>query len=180
MFLCTQLVNCGLSDVTIKALEARGITALFPIQKHVYEPAAAGEPHFLLPLLNRSDICSRPVAKGSLVACQSLEPFELSGTGPAAVTVDIGLAPKQNKLGQKMLLCPGHLAALQTQVGGTSKAAFVWSLAGLFTDSILLTDYSTCDSLTVAHAAVLSRLWGCLVVCQETSNRTFCRMLVGT
>lgn len=37
-----QLVNCGLSDVTIKALEARGITALFPIQKHVYEPAAAG------------------------------------------------------------------------------------------------------------------------------------------
>ncbi|KAL3136406.1 hypothetical protein ABBQ38_005663 [Trebouxia sp. C0009 RCD-2024] len=36
------LVNCGLSDVTIKALEARGITALFPIQKHVYEPAAAG------------------------------------------------------------------------------------------------------------------------------------------
>jgi len=40
-----QLVNCGLSDVTIKALEARGITALFPIQKHVYEPAAAGEVH---------------------------------------------------------------------------------------------------------------------------------------
>lgn len=37
-----QLVNCGLSEVTIKALEARGITALFPIQKHVYEPAAAG------------------------------------------------------------------------------------------------------------------------------------------
>ena len=37
-----QLVNCGLSDITIKALEARGITALFPIQKHVYEPAAAG------------------------------------------------------------------------------------------------------------------------------------------
>ncbi|KAL0035597.1 hypothetical protein WJX79_001244 [Trebouxia sp. C0005] len=36
------LVNCGLSEVTIKALEARGITALFPIQKHVYEPAAAG------------------------------------------------------------------------------------------------------------------------------------------
>lgn len=37
-----QLVNCGLSDVTIQALEQRGITALFPIQKHVYEPAAAG------------------------------------------------------------------------------------------------------------------------------------------
>ena len=46
-----QLVNCGLSDVTIKALEARGITALFPIQKHVYEPAAAGRlsvPHYHL------------------------------------------------------------------------------------------------------------------------------------
>lgn len=38
-----QLVNCGLSDVTVKALEARGITALFPIQKHVFEPARAGK-----------------------------------------------------------------------------------------------------------------------------------------
>lgn len=37
-----QLVNCGLSEVTIKALAQRGILALFPIQKHVYEPAAAG------------------------------------------------------------------------------------------------------------------------------------------
>ena len=41
-FICTQLVNCGLSNITIEALSARGITALFPIQKHVYEPAAAG------------------------------------------------------------------------------------------------------------------------------------------
>lgn len=37
-----SLVNCGLSDITIQALATRGITALFPIQKHVYEPAAAG------------------------------------------------------------------------------------------------------------------------------------------
>ncbi|KAK9807696.1 hypothetical protein WJX72_006359 [[Myrmecia] bisecta] len=37
-----QLANCGLSDVTVKALEARGITALFPIQKAVFEPARAG------------------------------------------------------------------------------------------------------------------------------------------
>ena len=44
-----QLVNCGLSDITIKALEARGITALFPIQKHVYEPAAAGRRTRLVP-----------------------------------------------------------------------------------------------------------------------------------
>lgn len=36
------LTNIGLSEVTIKALEKRGITALFPIQKHVYEPAASG------------------------------------------------------------------------------------------------------------------------------------------
>ena len=41
--MCPQLVNCGLSDVTVKALEARGITALFPIQKHVFEPARAGK-----------------------------------------------------------------------------------------------------------------------------------------
>lgn len=40
---CTvQLVNCGLSNITIEALSSRGITSLFPIQKHVYEPAAAG------------------------------------------------------------------------------------------------------------------------------------------
>ena len=38
-----QLVNCGLSTVTVRALEARGITALFPIQKHVFEPASAGK-----------------------------------------------------------------------------------------------------------------------------------------
>ena len=38
-----QFTNIGLSEVTIKALEKRGITALFPIQKHVYEPAASGE-----------------------------------------------------------------------------------------------------------------------------------------
>lgn len=38
-----QLVNCGLSDVTVRALEQRGITALFPIQKHVFEPARAGK-----------------------------------------------------------------------------------------------------------------------------------------
>ena len=37
-----QLVNCGLSNITIEALHAKGIQALFPIQKHVYEPAAAG------------------------------------------------------------------------------------------------------------------------------------------
>ena len=38
-----QLVNCGLSDVTVRALEKRGITSLFPIQKHVFEPARAGK-----------------------------------------------------------------------------------------------------------------------------------------
>ena len=37
-----QLDNCGLSDVTLGALRARGITSLFPIQKHVYEPANSG------------------------------------------------------------------------------------------------------------------------------------------
>lgn len=41
--LLLQLVNCGLSPVTLKALEARGITALFPIQKHVFQPAMAGK-----------------------------------------------------------------------------------------------------------------------------------------
>jgi ATP-dependent RNA helicase DDX21 len=37
-----QLANCGLSDGTVKTLEKRGILALFPIQKHVFEPAMAG------------------------------------------------------------------------------------------------------------------------------------------
>jgi ATP-dependent RNA helicase DDX21 len=32
----------GLSDVTVQALEKRNIKALFPIQKHVFEPAMAG------------------------------------------------------------------------------------------------------------------------------------------
>ena len=37
-----QVSNIGLSDETIAALEARNIRALFPIQKHVFEPAQAG------------------------------------------------------------------------------------------------------------------------------------------
>ena len=37
-----QLANCGLSDITVRTLEKRGIHALFPIQKHVFEPAMAG------------------------------------------------------------------------------------------------------------------------------------------
>lgn len=42
IYFCMQLANCGLSDETVVALNARGIKALFPIQKHVYEPARAG------------------------------------------------------------------------------------------------------------------------------------------
>lgn len=34
--------NCGLSQVTVDALQARGIKAMFPIQKQVFEPAMAG------------------------------------------------------------------------------------------------------------------------------------------
>lgn len=41
--LLLQLVNCGLSADTLGALKARGITALFPIQKHVFEPAMGGK-----------------------------------------------------------------------------------------------------------------------------------------
>ena len=37
-----QLVNCGLSPATVAKLEEKGITALFPIQKHVFEPVMAG------------------------------------------------------------------------------------------------------------------------------------------
>jgi hypothetical protein len=37
-----MLVNCGLSEATVSALEQRGITALFPIQKVVFEPAMRG------------------------------------------------------------------------------------------------------------------------------------------
>jgi ATP-dependent RNA helicase DDX21 len=37
-----RLVNCGLSDLTVKALESRGILSLFPIQKTVFEPAMSG------------------------------------------------------------------------------------------------------------------------------------------
>jgi ATP-dependent RNA helicase DDX21 len=36
------LENCGLSPETIRALNSRGIKSLFPIQKHVYVPAASG------------------------------------------------------------------------------------------------------------------------------------------
>ncbi|PRW21064.1 glutamate--cysteine chloroplastic isoform A [Chlorella sorokiniana] len=36
------IANCGLSEKTVNALEARGISALFPIQKTVFEPAMAG------------------------------------------------------------------------------------------------------------------------------------------
>lgn len=36
------LANCGLSDVTVKALEKRGIKAMFAIQKQVFTPAMAG------------------------------------------------------------------------------------------------------------------------------------------
>lgn len=37
-----MLVNCGLSDVTVNALESRGIKSLFPIQKVVFTPAMEG------------------------------------------------------------------------------------------------------------------------------------------
>ena len=37
-----QLVNCGLSPATVDNLEQKGISALFPIQKHVFEPVMAG------------------------------------------------------------------------------------------------------------------------------------------
>eukprot|EP01025_Chloroclados_australasicus_P026650 TRINITY_DN2646_c0_g1_i2.p1 TRINITY_DN2646_c0_g1~~TRINITY_DN2646_c0_g1_i2.p1 ORF type:complete len:470 (+),score=53.79 TRINITY_DN2646_c0_g1_i2:761-2170(+) len=37
-----QLSNCNLSECTLKALEQKGIVALFPIQKHVFEPAMQG------------------------------------------------------------------------------------------------------------------------------------------
>ena len=36
------IANCGLSPITIKALEEKGIKAMFPIQKMVFEPAFAG------------------------------------------------------------------------------------------------------------------------------------------
>jgi ATP-dependent RNA helicase DDX21 len=37
-----QIANCNLSDEVVNSLAERDIHALFPIQKHVYEPAAAG------------------------------------------------------------------------------------------------------------------------------------------
>ena len=37
-----RLENCGLRPETVAALQARGIHALFPIQKHVFEPSRAG------------------------------------------------------------------------------------------------------------------------------------------
>ncbi len=37
-----QLINCGLSEETVLALEERGIHALFPIQKLVFAPAMEG------------------------------------------------------------------------------------------------------------------------------------------
>jgi hypothetical protein len=37
-----QVSNMGLCEETVAALEARNIRALFPIQKHVFEPARAG------------------------------------------------------------------------------------------------------------------------------------------
>ena len=37
-----QLANCGLSPETVRALNERGILSLFPIQKHVFDPAASG------------------------------------------------------------------------------------------------------------------------------------------
>jgi len=36
------LKNCGLSNETLRAMEKRGITSLFPIQKHVFDPAMGG------------------------------------------------------------------------------------------------------------------------------------------
>ncbi|GAB4820300.1 hypothetical protein N2152v2_007346 [Parachlorella kessleri] len=37
-----MLVNCGLSEVTVKALEEKGIFSLFPVQKQVFTPAMDG------------------------------------------------------------------------------------------------------------------------------------------
>ena len=35
LYMWLQLVNCGLSEVTVKALEEKGIFSLFPVQKQV-------------------------------------------------------------------------------------------------------------------------------------------------
>jgi superfamily II DNA/RNA helicase len=37
-----QVENCGLSDETVRALHKRGVASLFPIQKHVFDPAMSG------------------------------------------------------------------------------------------------------------------------------------------
>ena len=37
-----QVENCGLSDATVAAMHKRGVTSLFPIQKHVFDPAMSG------------------------------------------------------------------------------------------------------------------------------------------
>ena len=42
LFVRVQLKNCGLSSDTLAALAKRNITALFPIQKHVFDPAMKG------------------------------------------------------------------------------------------------------------------------------------------
>ena len=37
-----QVENCGLSEETVRALHKRGVPNLFPIQKHVFDPAMSG------------------------------------------------------------------------------------------------------------------------------------------
>ena len=37
-----QVENCGLSEETVRALHKRGVPSLFPIQKHVFDPAMSG------------------------------------------------------------------------------------------------------------------------------------------
>ena len=91
-----QLVNCGLSPETINALGERGITSLFPIQKHVYDPAAGGRDligraktgsgktlAFALPVIEKllavGPTLTYPQA-ASLCRCSLMHPMKIDGS----------------------------------------------------------------------------------------------------
>ena len=93
----SQLVNCGLSPATVAKLEEKGITALFPIQKHVFEPVMAGRDligrartgsgktlAFALPVIeNLVKVCCRSAWWRGCCCCETppfhWAPFDFSG-----------------------------------------------------------------------------------------------------
>eukprot|EP01026_Neomeris_dumetosa_P069001 TRINITY_DN6796_c0_g1_i4.p2 TRINITY_DN6796_c0_g1~~TRINITY_DN6796_c0_g1_i4.p2 ORF type:complete len:253 (-),score=27.00 TRINITY_DN6796_c0_g1_i4:41-799(-) len=103
-----KLVNCGLSNTTLKALEQKGITALFPIQKHVFQPAMEG----------RDLLCRAKTGSGKTLAF-ALPVIE------NLIKEDANTRPERGRPPRCVILAPTRELAKQVEKEFASAAPFL-------------------------------------------------------